>query len=87
MKNTKKIIIVTSVVLVLALVVGVILINPFKLKAKIVSAKQPVEITLPKADTSLKDFYNEKISSENIDEIIEEEEQKKEEEETGIEVH
>ncbi len=60
MKNTKKIIIVTSVVLVLALVVGVILINPFKLKAKIVSAKQPVQITLPKADTSLKDFYNEK---------------------------
>ena len=60
MKNTKKIIIATSVVLVLALIVGVILVNPFKLKAKIVSAKQPIKITLSKADTSLKDFYNEK---------------------------
>ena len=60
MKNTKKIIIAASVVLILALVFTVILINPFKLKAKIVSAKQPVQITLPKADTSLKDFYNEK---------------------------
>ncbi|MBQ5591219.1 MAG: hypothetical protein IIU65_06025 [Clostridia bacterium] len=60
MKNTKKIIIATSVVLVLAVAFGVILFNPFKPKAKIVSAKQPVQITLPKADTSLKDFYNER---------------------------
>ena len=60
MKTAKKIIIITSVVLALALVVGLILVNPFKLKAKIVSAKQPVEITLPKADTSLIDFYNER---------------------------
>ena len=59
MKINKKIVLVVSVVLSLAVVFGVIAFYPFKPKAKIVSAKQPVSVTLSNPSTALIDEYSE----------------------------
>ena len=58
--NKKILISVCALVLAVAVCFSVTEIFYGKVKAKIVSSKQPVEITLPKADTSLIDFYNER---------------------------
>ena len=58
--NKKILISVCALVLVVAICFCVTEVFCGKPKAKIVSAKQPVQITLPKADTSLNDFYNER---------------------------
>ena len=59
MKINKKIVLVVSVVLSLAVVFGVIALYPCKPKAKIVSAKQPVRVTLSNPSTALIDEYSE----------------------------
>ncbi len=59
MKINKKIIFsVVSVALVLAIVFGVIAFYPFKPKAKVVSQKQPVSVTLPNPSTALIEQYS-----------------------------
>ena len=59
MKINKKIVLVVSVVLSLAVVFGVIAFYPFKPKAKIVSAKQPVSVTLSNSSNALVEQYSE----------------------------